>query len=158
MKFKTAYGSRKRVTTSIPGKSLTHQSEAPACDINYIMKRYEKTRTLEHVNTFGGQYADFTNTPMDYQESMNAVIAADEMFSSLPAKVRKRFHNDAHAFLEFVANEENRDDMARLGLIEPPEAPSGPQKTSSGGNPPEDNKSSPSGGSEPPKAGQKPPE
>lgn len=149
MKFKTAYGTRKPVQTFIKGKSMTHQSEAPACDINYIMKKYERTRTLDHVNTFGGSYADFTNTPMDYQESMNAVIAADEMFQSLPSKVRKRFHNDAASFIEFVGNPDNREEIARLGLSKAPQASNSPDPVI---DPPEPKKAAskaPSSGSDP---------
>lgn len=122
MKFKTAYGDHARVYTHIEGVSMTHQSHAQECDINRIMTKYEKHGILDHVNRFGPQYADFTFTPTDYQECMNAVLEADEMFSQLPAKVRKRFHNDAGAFIEFTSNPENRDEMVALGLSKPSQA------------------------------------
>jgi len=89
---------------------------APECDINSIMKKYERTGILEHRNRFEGAYGDFTSSPESYHEAMNSVLLADEMFSTLPSKVRRRFHNDPAAFLEFTANPENAEEMVRMGL------------------------------------------
>lgn len=115
-KFKSAYDPHSRVHPKLDPISLTHQAMAPECDINTIMKKYERTGVLEHRNNFEGQYGDFADGPADYHESMNAVIAADEMFSTLPAKVRRRFHNDPGAFIEFATNPENQDELIKLGL------------------------------------------
>jgi len=115
-KFKTAYQKHQRYPTVLDPKSLTHQSMAPECDINTIMKKYERTGVLEHRNRFQGVYADFSNVPESYHESMNAVIAAEEMFSTLPARVRRRFHNDPGAFIDFATNPENAPELVSLGL------------------------------------------
>ncbi|AXL15247.1 internal scaffolding protein [Microviridae sp.] len=120
MKFRTAYDKSKRYTFETNGKSRTHQSMSPECDINTIMKKYERTGVLEHRNTFEGQYGDFTNAPEDYHASMNAVIEANEMFDTLPAKVRRRFHNDPGAFIDFVGNPDNKDELIKLGLATKP--------------------------------------
>jgi phage internal scaffolding protein len=144
-KFKSAYQPHPRHPASIRGISLAHQAMAPECDINTIMKRYERTGVLEHRNRFEATYSDFTNAPSDYQESMNAVLAAEEMFSSLPSKIRRRFHNDPGAFLDYVSNPDNLDEMIALGLATrpsedllgssppptPSEAPKAPEKASS---------------------------
>lgn len=114
--FRCAYDKHKRYQFKTTGKSRTHQSMSPECDINSIMKKYERTGILEHRNTFEGQYGDFTDAPSDYHESMNSVIAANEMFDTLPAKVRRRFHNDPGAFIDFVGNPDNQDEMIKLGL------------------------------------------
>jgi len=116
MKFLTAYGAKKPVRFATDPVSMTHQSEAPQCDINTIMLKYQKTGVLNHVNRFEGRYADLTATPTDYHESMNAVLAAQEMFEALPSSIRKRFHNDPGAYVEFVSNPENAEEMIRLGL------------------------------------------
>ncbi len=121
MKFATAYASRKRVTFETTGPSKTHQAMAPECDVNSIMRKYEKTGVLSHTNSFEGRYADFTFTPIDYQESINAVMAADEAFGALPARVRQRFHNDAGSFVEFCSNPANHDELVKLGLAAPSE-------------------------------------
>lgn len=121
MKFRTAYGPHDRVTFLTTGPSLTHQAMSQECDINRIMAKYQKTGILDHRNTFQGMYGDYTETPVDYQESLNAVIQAEEMFSSLPASVRKRFQNDPGSFIDFVADPENKDELVRLGLTKPVE-------------------------------------
>jgi phage internal scaffolding protein len=83
------------------------------------MERFEKTGVLEHRNRFEGSYGDFTNTPQDYHDAVNQVLAADEMFQSLPARVRKRFGNDPAEFVDFVSDPANVDEMRSLGLLKP---------------------------------------
>jgi len=124
-KFQTAYGKHKRVSFETTGPSLTHQANAAECDINHIMQKYQKTGVLEHQNKFQGNYGDYTNVPQDYHESMNAVLAANDMFMSLPSKIRRRFSNDAGQFLEFVSDQKNQSEMIELGLASAPkkEAP-----------------------------------
>ena len=108
---------RNRLQKSFKGEeSRTNQSMAPDTDINNIMKRYEKTGLLDHVNRYQGDYGDFTNVPVDYHDAMNIVRAADEMFMSLPATVRSRFENDPGKFLAFVENPENASAMVEMGL------------------------------------------
>ena len=104
------------------GESLTHQSMAEDCDINKIMERFQQTGLLDHMNTFEGQYGDFTEVPQDYHEAMNQVLEAQEMFYTLPSSVRKKFHNDPGQFLEFVDDPSNTDAMREMGLV--PEKPS----------------------------------
>lgn len=118
--FKTAYQSHDRETFTCDPVSLTHQSMSAECDVNLIMARFEKTGILEHRNTFEGQYGDFTELPQDYHESMNAVIAANDMFSTLPATVRKRFANDPGLFLDFVADPNNKTELEKMGLAKAP--------------------------------------
>lgn len=109
---------RNRVQIKFPEKSRTHQSFKAECDVNNIMKKYERTGILEHRNTFQGQYGDFTNVPNDFHEAQNAVIAAEEMFMTLPAKVRRRFQNDAGEFIDFATDPANQEEMIKLGLAE----------------------------------------
>ncbi len=120
--FRTAYGPHEPALYAFKGDpvSLTHQSEAPACDINQIMKRFQKTGVLEHQNTFEGKYGDFTDLPMDYHTSVNAVLEADQMFASLPNTIRKKFGNDPGNFLDFVADPKNAAEMVEMGLANAP--------------------------------------
>ena len=37
----------------------------------------------------------------------------------LPSSLRSRFGNDPAAYLDFVSNEENKPEMAKLGLLTP---------------------------------------
>lgn len=112
-----------RVSVDASAGGRTKQSFKETVDINRIMSRYERTGMLEHVAKYEGDYGDFTDVPTSYHEAMLQVRRADEMFMSLPAKVRKRFANDPGEFLAFVENPENRDEMHELGLLKPERAP-----------------------------------
>lgn len=101
-----------------PDEGLVVQSFKDECDINVIMKRYEKDMLLEHVNEYQGQYGDFSEVP-DYHTAMNFVRQADEMFMTLPAGIRKQFDNDAGEFLAFVSDPSNKDKMIEMGLARP---------------------------------------
>lgn len=122
-KIRFHYAPHQRVTFATTGESLTKQSHKKECDINEIMKKWEKTGILEHRNNFEGQYGDFINTPGDYAESMNAVLDANDMFDALPSKIRRRFGNDPGTFLDFATDPENNDEMIKLGLAPKPHEP-----------------------------------
>lgn len=103
-----------------PLPSLAKQSFRDEANINNIMARYERTGIIEHQNKFNGQYGDFTSD-LDYHGAMNQVIAAQNMFETLPAKVRAKFNNDPGQFLEFADNPENSDELIEMGLASAPE-------------------------------------
>lgn len=107
---------RVRTTFTTTGESMTRQEAKDECDINNIMKKFERTGMLDHRNQFQGQYGDYTNVPTDYHSAMNQVVAAEEMFLTVPAKVRAKFGNDPGAFLAFVSDPKNQDEMIELGL------------------------------------------
>lgn len=118
MLFRTAYGDHNPMDYASYNEepSLTHQSMSDACDINNIMKRYEKTGLLEHVAQYDGNYGDFTGAK-DYLDSLLQVQEAQLMFASLPADIRSKFDNEPAKFLEFVEDPLNRSEMARMGLL-----------------------------------------
>lgn len=112
--------------TEIVGASLTKQSFQAESDINNILKKYQKTGILTHVNQFGGKYMDLGSVE-DYHSSMNRVVKAQEAFLTLPSSLREKFGNDPAAFLKFVGDEKNIPAMRELGLLKedlstPPEA------------------------------------
>lgn len=115
--FNTAFGPRLEDSydTIISGDSLTKQSFKDDCDINNILKRFEKTGIIEHENRFKGDYGEFIDV-LDYQTSLNQIIEANEMFSTLPSNVRARFANDPVEFLEYVGNPNNLEEMISMGL------------------------------------------
>ena len=110
------YRDHKRCVADVSGESLTKQSFKDECDINNIMRKYEQTGVLMHARQHMGQYGDFLGAP-EYHEAMNAIVLADEMFMSLPSKVRAKFGNDPAAFLAFVQDEKNSEEMRELGLL-----------------------------------------
>jgi phage internal scaffolding protein len=108
---------RTRQTYECVGPSLTKQASKDETDINFIMKKYQKTGIVEHVNEFQGNYQDVSGS-QPYQESLNQVIAAQAAFDSLPSSVRAKFQNDPGVFLTFVNTPGNRDELIKLGLIQ----------------------------------------
>lgn len=109
-----------RVFADLGGESLTQQHFKEECDINTIMRKYETSGLLNHINQFGGEYGDFLEAP-DYHTALNQIMEAQDMFMSLPSKIRAKFGNDPEEFLVFVQDPENIEELRRLGLAKPVE-------------------------------------
>lgn len=101
--------------------SMTKQSFKEQCDINNILKQYKTTGQIAHMRSQAnaGRYADLPD-PIDFQESMNIVIQAEASFETLPSAVRNRFGNDPTAFLEFIHDPKNQEELYEMGLAERP--------------------------------------
>lgn len=119
MQFKSAFSDRERYFTPVGEISMTQQHMRNECDINTIMRRWQKTGVINHVNTHAGDYGDYVNA-VEYQEALNAVIEADNAFNSLPSSLRKKFDNSPAEFLQFVQNPDNLEEMYDLGLANRP--------------------------------------
>lgn len=118
--FKTAYGEKVRSQLDTGKESMTQQNFKRECDINNIMKKFHKTGLVDHVSTYQGDYSDISSVP-SFQDALNIVQSAQEAFDSLPSSIRKKFANDPAAFLEFVHDPQNADEMIDLGLRKPQE-------------------------------------
>lgn len=103
--------------------SMARQEFRDQCDINNILKQFKKTGIISHINAQReqGSYEDLPD-PMEYQDALNAVLEAQEAFSTLPSKVRTRFDNDPAKFLEFMSDPRNQEEAYDLGLAERPVA------------------------------------
>lgn len=109
--------------------SMAQQQFLEESDINTIVERFGLNGEMP-ANVKAPVYGDFTGVS-DFQTAMNVVVAAQESFMSLPAKVRARFSNDPQQLLEFCSDEANREEARALGLLEvlTPDAPvSAPQE------------------------------
>lgn len=109
-------GGRFRVAESNTLPSMTKQEFAAECDINNIMAQYNRTGLVNHVSKYQGRYVDVCGA-VSFQEAQNIVLRAQEAFMSLPAEVRGKFENDPGAFLDFVSDPSNKDEMRKLGLL-----------------------------------------
>jgi len=56
-------------------------------------------------------------TSDDFTASMEIVARGQTMFEELPSSIRTRFENDPAKFLDFVQDEENKEEMQELGLL-----------------------------------------
>lgn len=116
MRFHSPYlNPRSRVSLDTGTDSLVEQSHKDNCDIVKILKKYDKTGLITHVNNMRAEYGDFTHIN-EYQESLNLVIKAQNSFNELPSELRKKFSYDPGQFMEFVTNPDNYEEMVKLGL------------------------------------------
>lgn len=120
--MKSYVGERKRVQVDCGGVSRTKESEKESCDINKIIAKYRKTGVVTHRKEYGGRYGDFSSVT-DFHTAQNVVLAAQEMFMTLPSHIRKKFRNDPGEFLAFVDDPANVEEMIEMGLAVRKEAP-----------------------------------
>lgn len=120
MEIRSRYnaGIREGWKSSVP--SMTQQQFKDEADINYIISMYDSSGVMP---TFHGDgqpaqpvFGDFASLPDNAQEMYNRMIEAKNNFDSLPLEVRKRFNYDPAAFLDFVDNPENLDELVAMGL------------------------------------------
>lgn len=128
--------SRVRLVTPVGEKSMTVQSEAAACDINQILRRFQNTGQIDHLNSFEGRYDDFVDFPESYQQAMNIVLDAQQSFADLPSNVRDAYANDPYQFFKAVHDPSQQDRLIQLGVLRtretPPKEPADASKASEG--------------------------
>lgn len=100
--------------------SLAQQQFKDETDINNILRQFNVTGLLPQA-PISPRYGDFSGIT-DYHAALNAVIAAEDEFMTLPAQMRARFDNDPAALIEFLADENNRDEAVKMGLVDPKQA------------------------------------
>jgi len=97
-------------------ESRTKQSFAKDADINELVRRFGVTGLAsKHPVPLEATLQVFENV-FDFQSAMNAVVSAEREFQSLDSKLRKRFDNDPHEFVQFCSDPKNSDELVRLGL------------------------------------------
>lgn len=96
----------------------TQQAFKDECDINFLMKRFEKTGILPQGRSVPPQYLDATL--FDFTEAQNRVAQVRGVFSMLDARTRARFENDPANMLDFLANPENHAEAIKMGLMAKP--------------------------------------
>lgn len=120
--FATAYANKRKSQHVPVGESMTEQSHAKSCDMNHILRKYRKTGLVDHLSRYQGNYSDVTGA-VDFKTALDIVHAGQDAFDSLPSNLRSRFNNDASAFLDFVSNPGNLQEMYDLGLTNNPPEP-----------------------------------
>lgn len=98
--------------------TLAQQSFKDDADINVILERFNITGELTSSSSIEPRYGDFLDSPVDYKQALDVVMAAQSTFNGLPAFLRTRFDNDAAKFVDFVSDERNRDEALELGLLD----------------------------------------
>jgi phage internal scaffolding protein len=122
--FRTAYDGLSDEVSNETGllcldKTLTQQQFAEESDINTIVNNFLRSGELPDELS-KPQFGDFTGVVDNYHDALNLVIAADDAFAALPAKIRARFDNDPAKYVDFFENPENHAEAIKLGLVDAP--------------------------------------
>lgn len=99
--------------------SMTKQSFKEECDINTILRQYQMTGVITHVNEAQPQYADLPE-PLEYQEALHKVQEAEAAFYRLPKEVRDRYGNEPAGLLQALANPAEADFLRQQGILNAP--------------------------------------
>lgn len=97
--------------------SMTEQQFKHETDINNIVKG--AISNLPPRNSMP-VFADFPD-PNAYVESMNMIADAHSLFETMPSDIREKFKNSPEEMLRFMADENNKDEAIKLGLVKGPE-------------------------------------
>lgn len=124
------YRKHKRVTLDCGDEMITKQAHKDECDIHKILKQYQRTGIITHVQNARPTYADLPSN-LDFQQALNTVLEAESAFGALPAKVRAHFNNDPAAFLAAFYDPKQEATLREFGFLNPapepaPTAPTAP--------------------------------
>lgn len=111
---KDAKGRPFREVHLVTGEGKTEQSHKKECDMNYILRNYQKTGLITHAKKYSGQYDDVS--VQDFNDAMMIVTEAQNMYRELPSNIRERFKGPEQ-FLQFVNNPGNKAEMQKLGIL-----------------------------------------
>ena len=95
----------------------TEQSHKKECDVNEIIKKYDRTGLINHVAKFEAKFGDLRG--VDFKNAMDLVTRSQAMFDGLPSEIRSRFNNSPQFLLQFMEDPKNRPEAIELGLISP---------------------------------------
>ena len=109
---------RRRQITYNSQPSMTKQSFKDECNINKIMDKFQKSGAINHYAAHAPQYGDCTH--IELLDAQLIVANANSMFEDLPSSIRAKFENDPGQFLDFVQDENNSEEMIKLGLKNAP--------------------------------------
>lgn len=116
-KFYTSYNRPPRVASGAGGASMTQQQFAQECDINYIVKRAQRTGVIPVVST---QEMIFGTLDEDtFKQRMDKMAEIKSYFDGLPAEIRLHYQNSVNEFIAAMNTEEGIEEGRKLGIIAP---------------------------------------
>lgn len=120
-KYVSAYSPKKRIPIKFAKTGRTKQQHADKTNINLIMKKFLKTGIIDFTNKHEQQYGFATSD--SFQESLQIIQTANEMFADLPSQLRIKFNHNPADFLDYVQDPKNEDTLFDLGLADFPLPP-----------------------------------
>ena len=120
MKFRTRFDRLKVGLFCPPEEGMTKPEFKKDCDINVIIAKYRKTGQLPpQAMNAAARFGDFSQIPT-FHEMRDRVLAAEDLFAQLPAKVREAFGNDPGEFIAASTTKEGHELYRELGLLPKP--------------------------------------
>lgn len=107
---------RIRVTAPHDDTMVTKQSHKAECDIINILKQYQRTGVITHVQAARPTYMDLPDN-YDFQDALHTIQRGTEAFEALPAKVREHFDNDPEKFLTALYDSQQHDKLREFGIL-----------------------------------------
>lgn len=114
------YRPHPRVSEDFSQPVMTKQEFKAECDIHNILRQYQRTGIITHVQNARPTYGDLPD-PMDYQQALHIQMEAQEAFAGLPSKVREHFNNDPAELLAALGDPAQRDYLLEVGILRAPE-------------------------------------
>lgn len=113
-----------RVYSQRPGRTdkdgnliyVTEQAHLKECDVNLIIKKFDKSGVIDHVSKFEASFGNLSG--IDFKDAQDLIINANNQFDKLPPKIRRHFKNKPENLLTFMEDENNREKAIELGLID----------------------------------------
>lgn len=108
---------RKRVQINTGSESRVRQSEHEATKIDNILKKYAATGVLP-IQRRQGFFADVSGL-CDYKEALDLLHDKGDVFRKLPKEARELLMSDPEEFRKIIMEETNRENLEKIGLLEP---------------------------------------
>lgn len=112
------YRPHQRVTLDCGSEAMTKQSHKAECDIHNILRQYQRTGIINHINSKQPLFTDLPSN-LDYQSALNDLLSAQAAFAALPASVRDHFRNDPRLFLAAFSDPAQADTLREFGFLNP---------------------------------------
>lgn len=116
------YFPHKRSQFSCGDELVTKQAHKQECDINFILRQYQRTGIITHVQNARPTYEDLPDQH-DYQDALNIQLEAQYAFDALPSKVRDHFMNDPGRFLAAFTDPAQQNYLRENGFLKGAEKP-----------------------------------
>ncbi len=113
--------------------SLTKQEFKEECDINHIVRQYDRKGIVTHLNSTQPSYGYAPAT--DLREALDLITETRANFQLLPADIRRACENNPENFPAYATDPANAKTLVELGLADAP--PPDVQKVEVTPNPPE---------------------
>lgn len=100
------------------GPGFTVQEDKDKVDINNIVAGHRKTGAINHLAQGEPFYGDVSQIS-GFQEALDVVNQANELFMQMPAKARDKFANNPNNMIKFLQDPKNIDEAIQLGMVVP---------------------------------------